>query len=325
MLNDRLDKGQAFRLFTTATGAMLVASVLISVLNPLLGFYDADGNYTNGGFWWANVICQLAVLIAVVVVCGLYKVNYFDAVNLKKFPKATTFLCALGLGVGVYFFMNPIQLWILQLLSSMGYHSTSSVPISSDPTTVILLVAVVCLLPAVVEEQLFRGAILGGLKEFKPLIACLIGGGLFMIFHMNPAQTVHQFVMGVVLTFIALGCDSLYPTIAVHFVNNLIVILLVLTLGADGADGLVLKYWYAFLLGGLAVAGVSFYFFCKLTKNQREEKVQPTVAMEDAKPKALDKKTSAKNGESGDMMILFAGVLACTVIWLTNLSSNIGG
>ena len=75
MLNDKLQKGQAFRLFTTSIGAMLVASILIVLLNPLLGFYDETGTYSYGGFWWANVISQAVLIVAVVVFCRVVKVD----------------------------------------------------------------------------------------------------------------------------------------------------------------------------------------------------------------------------------------------------------
>lgn len=327
MLNDKLQKGQAFRLFTTSIGAMLVASILIVLLNPLLGFYDETGTYSYGGFWWANVISQAVLIVAVVVFCRVVKVDYFQAVALKNKPNPWVLLCALGVGVGVFCFMNPIQMWILRAFEYFGYLPQSNVPISNDATTVILLVLVVGLLPAFAEEQLFRGAITGGLKSLGLIPACLVGGALFMIFHMNPAQTVHQFVMGFVLSLLALKSDSLYPTVLVHFVNNIAVILLALIMGEQNANELIYEYWYLFLIVGLLIAGLSLWGFLKLTKNNDVQK-QPTEQAVSTNSKVLDAeqiKTETKGKNTSDLMILFAGVLACVVMWLTNLSSNIGG
>ena len=133
--------------------------------------------------------------------------------------------------------------------------------------------------------------------------------------------------MGFVLSLLALKSDSLYPTVLVHFVNNMAVILLALIMGEQNANELIYEYWYLFLIVGLLIAGLSLWGFLKLTKNNVVQK-QPTEQTVSTNSKVLDAeqiKTETKGKNTSDLMILFAGVLACVVMWLTNLSSNIGG
>ena len=100
MLNERFDKGQAFRLFTASIGAMLVATLLLLLLNSLLGFYDETGNYTTSGFWWANVISQTVLIVVVVVFCKISKVSYAQATTLNKLPDWRIILTSVGIGIG---------------------------------------------------------------------------------------------------------------------------------------------------------------------------------------------------------------------------------
>ena len=324
MLSDRFDKGQAFRLFTSAIGAMLVATLLIVLLNPLLGFFDLEGKYTQTGFWIANVISQVVLVIVVLVFAKVYKVNYFKAVSLDKKPDFRLILCALGIGVGVFCFMNPIQMWVLELFEQFGYVASSSIPLSKDPLNVLLLVLVVGILPSFVEEQLFRGAITRGLKSMGLMPACLLSGALFMIFHMNPAQTLHQFVMGVLLAFLVLKSDSVYTCIVVHLFNNLAVIACSVFIGAQESDQLIRDYWVLFLIGGLIIAGACLYAFIKLTKNNEIKSTQTQTNDQNIILDDSSAKTQTKGKQSSDVMILCAGLLACLVMWLANFSTNTG-
>ena len=103
--------------------------------------------------------------------------------------------------------------------------------------------------------------------------------------------------------------------------------MLALIMGEQNANELIYEYWYLFLIVGLLIAGLSLWGFLKLTKNNVVQK-QPTEQTVSTNSKVLDAeqiKTETKGKNTSDLMILFAGVLACVVMWLTNLSSNIGG
>ena len=48
--------------------------------------------------------------------------------------------------------------------------------------------AVVAVLPAFLEESIFRGVMLEGMKALGTAAACLLGGLCFSLFHQNPEQ-----------------------------------------------------------------------------------------------------------------------------------------
>lgn len=82
---------------------------------------------------------------------------------------------------------------------------------------------VIALLAPVVEELVFRGAILKALLAWKPgghwgMIA--ISAALFAAVHINPAQMPHAFLMGLLLGWLYYRTGSILPGVAFHWINN---------------------------------------------------------------------------------------------------------
>lgn len=71
------------------------------------------------------------------------------------------------------------------------------------------------------EELVFRGVIMRNAWRVMPFMwANLLQAVLFGICHMNLVQGVYTFLMGLLLGYLVKKCDSLLPTMAVHFVLN---------------------------------------------------------------------------------------------------------
>ena len=89
---------------------------------------------------------------------------------------------------------------------------------------------VVCLLAPVIEELVFRGAILRALLEWRPqqrwaMIA--VSALIFAIVHLNPDQMPHAFLAGLLLGWMYCRTRSVVPGIAFHLINNTISYVLV--------------------------------------------------------------------------------------------------
>ena len=92
---------------------------------------------------------------------------------------------------------------------------------------------IVALLAPVVEEMVFRGAVLRVLlpptyhfslltSHFSPLtsIAVIVSALLFALAHLNPAQMPHAFLIGILLGWLYLRTGSILPGIVYHWANN---------------------------------------------------------------------------------------------------------
>ena len=84
---------------------------------------------------------------------------------------------------------------------------------------VILLIAIQ---PAVIEEMAFRGFILTSFQSvMKKTDAIILSALLFMIIHLTVFSFPHLIVLGVCLGLLKIKSDSLYPCMLWHFIHNL--------------------------------------------------------------------------------------------------------
>ncbi|GAB2477872.1 protease [Hymenobacter qilianensis] len=80
---------------------------------------------------------------------------------------------------------------------------------------------VICVSAPILEELLFRGLLLPGLlKNYSPRKAIIQSGLLFGIIHLNPAQAVSAFLLGLFLGWLYYRTQSLAACIVVHCLNN---------------------------------------------------------------------------------------------------------
>ena len=98
---------------------------------------------------------------------------------------------------------------------------------------------VIGILAPVTEEIVFRGAILRGLLKIlgrHHWIAIVITSLLFAVTHMNLAQGIHAFIMGMLLGWVYWRTSSIVPGMVIHWVNNSIAFVM-FHLMPDMSDG----------------------------------------------------------------------------------------
>ena len=90
-------------------------------------------------------------------------------------------------------------------------------------SAVILIVAVV---PAIVEELLFRGLIQKIFERLmSPVVSAVLAGTIFGLFHVNPFEIVPLVGLGVFFGLLRYRSQSLLVPITAHFFNNLMAVL----------------------------------------------------------------------------------------------------
>lgn len=86
----------------------------------------------------------------------------------------------------------------------------------------------VVVMAPVIEELIFRGIILNGLrKNYSTVTAVFVSALLFSLFHLNPWQMPATLVLGLLLGWILIRTRSIILAILGHALNNLLVLLTV--------------------------------------------------------------------------------------------------
>ena len=293
---DKFDKNDGLRIFSFTVFAVLIINLLYSML--LTVFPSLDG---EAGFWCVNVILQASLAGVVALYCKSKNISFFSATSLDVKPRVADVFLTLGAGAGTLAFMLPLQNFIVNWFEWMGFEVSVSVPVTGTAGNVVLLIVVACIMPAFCEELVFRGALGNGLAETGLWSASLLGGALFSLFHMNPAQTLHQFVMGFLLVFYILVTGSFWCSFAAPLFNNLLTVVLSLTLG-EKIDAWSMDYWYIFILAGAACALPLVWLLYK-----RRRFVVPEGCDKDAREKNFT------------LLLLLPALLVCVLFWLSAL------
>lgn len=89
------------------------------------------------------------------------------------------------------------------------------------------VVLVVAIVPAVVEELMFRGLIQSGLERMvTPVRAAVISGLIFGAFHFNPFALLPLMGLGIFFGILRMRSNSILMAMTVHFLNNVLAVII---------------------------------------------------------------------------------------------------
>ena len=283
-------KKDAYASFAMGTALYIAAQLVLGML--LLSLPTESLAYNL-------VYCMLPLCIfaAAVSYARFAKKDFVQATTANVKPKLAHVLWGCLATFGLIHLMLPINELFLDLIENMGL-ARPSTEIDLHPVTLVLMTVV---LAPIAEEFLFRGTVGRGLVNDKPIGGILLCGALFALYHLNPAQTLHQFVLGSFLMLLAYRSGSVWTSAIVHAFNNFVVVFF--TFVYDPSE-FYLKHWTAVgIIGGLVFAGgvVGYLLTTKCHAHKVDHKEKPTATT----------------------WTWFALALAvCVLLWLTTLFSE---
>lgn len=197
------------------------------------------------------------------------------------------FWCLVMAAVCVFFANGVSALWTILLESLGGTPSGAGLDVQSRDD-LLMAIFVMGVLPGVCEELLMRGVVLGAYECGGTRRAVLISAALFALLHASVEGLPVQFLMGVVLGFLAVTTQSLYVGMMLHTAYNSFLVLISFTLGgaADvagltetgsmleivgGATGVIALGVEALIAGGILVAILRGVYL----RGPREEGLEP--------------------------------------------------
>ena len=128
------------------------------------------------------------------------------------------------------------------LLLRLAGAESPSTSLPSGGMELLLQFLVLCVLPAIGEELLFRGALQGLLRPCGSSVAIFGPALLFALLHLDPIQGLTAFVCAIFLGWLAERSGSILPGMLLHFVNNCLAFLnLYLRLYADNSVSFALE------------------------------------------------------------------------------------
>lgn len=284
--------------FSLATVAVVVASFAFMLVLIMSGLASQEGAVESDWYLYCSyLITPLAFACVAWGILRWTNTPIKEAVKSQKcHPKY--FLIAVLMQVGLLS-LSELNSLFLKFLAQFGYQDTPILLPSMDGFGFIGVLFVVAVLPAVFEEVIFRGLLLKGLRSFGTVGAILLCGGLFALYHQNPAQTIYQFCCGAAFAFVALKSGSILPTVLSHFINNA----LILILTKFGATEFSTPVFITILIVSVIslISAMVWLFLDKKPMGQAE--------------KGLDKKEERKRFWT----FALVGIAICALTWLSVL------
>lgn len=134
----------------------------------------------------------------------------------------------------------------------------------------------------VFEELICRGVVLGSLRSrYGVTTAWLVSSLFFGILHGQPVQVISATVIGLILGYVYLATDSLWPAMILHALNNAVAYLAIAT-GHGNAlliDMVGSRTLYVVIyIAALALTAVSGYMMQRTLRRMKEREKNPVAA-----------------------------------------------
>lgn len=202
-----------FIVFTTVISMILMAMTVTSGSSSL--------NLSTVMLYVINAIASLVgEFIAAAIIMAMCKTNINNAVKIKSVSIGDTVKYTLA-AMGFVYVFNLLLSFMNINLSMFGFENkVSDYGSTSGTAENIIYFIAIAVVPPIIEEFLFRGAILGSLRKHGDALAIVVSAVMFGFAHSNFIQTPVTFLTGLVLAYLTVKTNSLIPAIIVHFVNN---------------------------------------------------------------------------------------------------------
>lgn len=198
--------------------------VLLLCVVLLLIFYAGSYAQIKLGFG-GIVIQQLIILLCPLIYAWYMKADIKKLFSVQKI-KPLQMLGSIMIGIAAFVCALILGALLVPVFpeSARGLTEMDDMLVNQP---VYLLILVVALLPAIGEELLFRGFVMGTLKNrCRPVTAILVTTLIFAAYHMSLIKMFTIGIVGLGLTLAAYKTGSIAASVCVHFINNLLSVLI---------------------------------------------------------------------------------------------------
>ena len=129
--------------------------------------------------------------------------------------------------MGAVYFAQLVAVIVSELLTKTGAKvDAGALTETADPSVLALRFVYLAVFPAIFEELMTRGIVLGELLPYGKGFAIITSGAMFGLMHMNPVQLPFAFIAGTAMAYAVVCCGTLRVSVIVHFANNVISVFL---------------------------------------------------------------------------------------------------
>ena len=204
-------------------------SFLLTFISFLIYFLTGRSDALNSPAVNETINILYSIVALGGIVTAVFKLSHYrisDLVSFKKTEKGLA-LPLFFFGISFCAFGNIAASYMDAFFRGIGIDYAR--PEVENPEGIfgfLLTFIATAIVPALLEEFAFRGIILGSLRKFGDTFALIASSICFGVLHSNFEQIPFAFFVGLFLGFAVLKTGSLRVSIAVHFYNNLVSVII---------------------------------------------------------------------------------------------------
>ena len=210
-----------FSLYLLFGGIVIPLIILIVTGLPVLLFY----HYSSVNFirFYQNTIGPISLFVVNLVILKYIWWKYRLHLSVNKFiPNMDSPVIAYVILIAMSYFLIDSYIGDIIILPDLNVKDFYILNRN------LLGVISTCFLAPLVEEFIFRGSVERYLLKWRknPWWAIVISAFLFGLIHLNPAQSFSAFFAGLLFGWIYYRSKSLWPSIIIHSLNNILCLLI---------------------------------------------------------------------------------------------------
>lgn len=204
---------------TQLIGSIVVLAIMI--LYEIIGWGNGEGGIYAEAFEYM-LYSPIGIGLPMILAAKFSRLKISDLLLFEKsgfsLKLSLFFFGFIGMAIGgiltdVISYLLPTSTAIFEAMPSVEAEGTAQLIVEVLQTAAI---------PAIVEEFAFRGVVLGSFRRYGDKFAIIASAFLFAILHGNILQIALAFPVGLFFGYITLRSKSMWPAIALHFINNFV-------------------------------------------------------------------------------------------------------
>ena len=229
-----LNKREGFTIFESALACVIfiLISNVFSIFLGLTGISLRSGTLV---YYLIHALSELMFAVSAIIIVYSRKKNLVIDTGMKnKVNGKMVAWCLLASFVSLVGFGNLTNVF-MEIITYFGYSSILGNIELNTFGQYIGMVFASCIVAGFAEELLFRGVIQSGFKQWGIKISVGVSALIFMLMHGNAEQTVHQFIVGIIIGYAFYKTNNLWIGVFIHVFNNFIPVTqaYLLSLGAE--------------------------------------------------------------------------------------------
>ncbi len=161
------------------------------------------------------LLSQALIFVPCLIYCKWKGLRIGEFIPYKKINFVTVILVII-----CTYLMYPLIIVLNAISMLFSTSGTAGVMELMDGQNFILSTLFMALMPACVEEFMFRGVLFQTYRKSKMLPAIFLSAFLFGCMHMNLNQFMYAFALGVYLAFLVEATGSIFSSMIAHFTLN---------------------------------------------------------------------------------------------------------